>query len=92
MRRANDLSALLLLYSSLGNVAGIETLAKQATATGKHNVSFVCLFLLGQLDECINLLVSTKRLPEAAFFARTYAPRYAENFSLSFFSSAMKVM
>jgi coatomer subunit beta' len=39
----------------------------------------VCHFLLGRLDACVDLLVGCGRLPEAAFFARTYAPsRVAE--------------
>lgn len=45
-----------------------------AEASGKQNIAFVCQFLLGRLDECIDLLVGCGRLPEAAFFARTYAP------------------
>ena len=34
----------------------------------------MCRFLLGDVDACIALLASCGRLPEAAFFARTYAP------------------
>jgi hypothetical protein len=45
-----------------------------AEAAGKQNIAFICHFLLGRLDECVDLLVSCGRLPEAAFFARTYAP------------------
>lgn len=65
---------MLLLYSSRGSVAGITSLAEQGKAQGKHNVTFVCLFLLGQLDECVDLLIECGRLPEATFFARTYLP------------------
>lgn len=72
--KAKDLSGMLLLYSSRGSVAGIASLAEQAKALGKHNVTFVCLFLLGQLDECIDLLIECGRVPEATFFARTYLP------------------
>ena len=46
----------------------------RAEDQGKQNVAFVCRFLLGQLDACADLLVSCGRLPEAAFFARTYLP------------------
>ena len=45
-----------------------------AEAAGKQNIAFICHFLLGRLDECVDLLMSCGRLPEAAFFARTYAP------------------
>jgi coatomer subunit beta' len=29
---------------------------------------------LGKLDECLDILIENQRLPEAAFFARTYLP------------------
>ncbi|KAL4457362.1 hypothetical protein ABPG75_012227 [Micractinium tetrahymenae] len=72
--RAKDLGGLLLLHSSHGNAQGMAELAAMAEAAGKQNIAFVCQFLLGRLDECIDLLVGCGRLPEAAFFARTYAP------------------
>ena len=34
----------------------------------------VARFLLGDLDGCVDLLVDSGRIPEAAFFARTYLP------------------
>ncbi len=34
----------------------------------------VARFLLGDLDGCVDLLVESGRIPEAAFFARTYLP------------------
>ena len=42
--------------------------------SGKHNVSFLSYFLLGQLEKCLEILVAAGRIPEAAFFARTYLP------------------
>ncbi|KAJ7569395.1 hypothetical protein O6H91_01G111000 [Diphasiastrum complanatum] len=71
---AADLSGLLLLYSAQGDAEGLEKLATSAREQGKHNVSFLCLFLLGKLEECIQLLVDSNRIPEAAFMARTYLP------------------
>lgn len=41
---------------------------------GKNNITFVCMFLLRRLEECLELLCTTHRLPEAAFFAHTYLP------------------
>jgi coatomer subunit beta' len=41
---------------------------------GQNNISFLSYFVLGKLDECLQLLIDTSRLPEAAFFARTYLP------------------
>lgn len=57
LKHANDLSGLLLLYSSLGDADGITGLASIAKEHGKNNVSFLCLFLLGKVDECIQLLI-----------------------------------
>eukprot|EP00568_Trieres_chinensis_P001393 CAMPEP_0183292234 /NCGR_PEP_ID=MMETSP0160_2-20130417/1360_1 /TAXON_ID=2839 ORGANISM="Odontella Sinensis, Strain Grunow 1884" /NCGR_SAMPLE_ID=MMETSP0160_2 /ASSEMBLY_ACC=CAM_ASM_000250 /LENGTH=952 /DNA_ID=CAMNT_0025453155 /DNA_START=70 /DNA_END=2928 /DNA_ORIENTATION=+ len=71
---SNDFSGLLLLYSATGNSEGMETLAKSAEKGGKTNVAFVAYLLTGNVEACADLLISTKRLPEAAFFARTYLP------------------
>ena len=74
MAKANDLGGLVLLYSSLGKREGIVATAKRAAAEGKNNIAFMCFFLSGMTEECVELLCSTGRVPEAAFFARTYAP------------------
>ncbi|OAE32528.1 hypothetical protein AXG93_3242s1510 [Marchantia polymorpha subsp. ruderalis] len=73
---ASDLSGLLLLYSALGDAAGLERLAASAKEQGKNNVAFLCLFLLRKLEDCVQLLVESNRIPEAAFFARTYLPSH----------------
>lgn len=41
---------------------------------GKNNIAFTALFELGAVDEAIDLLIKTERVPEAAMLARTYAP------------------
>ncbi|KAJ8550832.1 hypothetical protein K7X08_000202 [Anisodus acutangulus] len=74
LKHANDLSGLLLLYSSLGDAEGITVLASFAKEHGKNNVAFLCMFLLGKVEECIQLLVDSNRIPEAAFMARSYLP------------------
>lgn len=74
LKRAKDFSGLLLLYSAQGNRPGMEYLADLALNSGKHNVAFLAKFLLGQVQECVNVLLNTNRVPEAAFFARTYLP------------------
>ena len=43
---------------------------------GENNITFLCHFLLGNVFECLNILTDTSRFPEAAFFARTYAPSH----------------
>jgi coatomer subunit beta' len=69
-----DYGGLLLLYTSTGDRKGIEELARITKEGRKNNIAFLCLFLLHKLEECINLLIETNRLPEAALFARTYVP------------------
>lgn len=72
--QAKDLSGLLLLYSSLGDAEGIEKLASLSKEHGKNNVAFLCLFMLGKLEDCIQLLIDSNRIPEAALMARSYLP------------------
>ena len=72
--RAADLGGLLLLYSSTGHAEGIDKLAELSRKKGKLNVSFLCSFLRGRPTECLELLLSAGRAPEAAFLARTYTP------------------
>jgi coatomer subunit beta' len=74
LRHAVDLSGLLLLHSAVGDVEGMRELATLAREHGKNNVAFLSLFLLGELEACIQLLVDSNRIPEAAFMARTYLP------------------
>ena len=71
---AGDLSALLLIYTSVGNREGMKSLAEQARAKGLNNIAFSALLQLQDTAGCVDLLVSTERIPEAALFARTYAP------------------
>ncbi|KAL9183551.1 hypothetical protein ACHAXT_004407 [Thalassiosira profunda] len=75
---SDDFPGLLLLYSAVGNFDGMERLAKMAQEKGKTNIAFVSYLLTGNVEECANLLVATNRLPEAAFFARTYLPSRVE--------------
>lgn len=52
----------------------MHQVAKSAKSKGQNNISFLTYFTLGKLDECLEMLIDTNRLPEAAFFARTYMP------------------
>jgi len=74
LEKASDLSGLLLLHSARGSAAGLAALAARAEAAGRLNVAFLGQLLLGRLDACVDLLVAAGRIPEAAFFARTYRP------------------
>jgi coatomer subunit beta' len=76
---SNDYAGLLLMYSAIGNYTGMASLAKSAEAGGKTNVAFTAYLLTGNVEACINILVSTSRFPEAAFFARTYLPSQVDD-------------
>ena len=74
LAKSGDLSGQLLLCSATASPARLEELAVTSRKKGKNNVAFVSLFLLNKIDDCIELLCETGRVPEAAFMARTYAP------------------
>lgn len=71
---AKDLGSLLLLYSSTGDRAGLKALAEQAEANGAHNIAFSCLWQLGDVEDCLNLLTKTGRTAEAVLLSQTYKP------------------
>jgi len=74
LHQAEDFGGLLLLASSAGNADMVYKLGETAEKSGQNNVAFLSYFVLGKLEDCLQLLISTNRLPEAAFFARTYLP------------------
>ncbi|TGZ55490.1 Uncharacterized protein DBV15_06684, partial [Temnothorax longispinosus] len=74
LHQAQDFGGLLLLATSTGNADMIQKLGAVADETGKNNISFLSNFILGDVDKCLDILIKTDRIPEAAFFARTYAP------------------
>ncbi|KAJ1070712.1 hypothetical protein K5549_003691 [Capra hircus] len=74
LHHAQDYGGLLLLATASGNASMVSKLAEGAERDGKNNVAFMSYFLQGKLDACLELLIRTGRLPEAAFLARTYLP------------------
>ncbi|XP_031563189.1 coatomer subunit beta'-like [Actinia tenebrosa] len=76
LHHAQDFGGLLLLATSSGDADMISRLAITAAKKGKNNVAFLAYFVLGRVEECLDLLCSTDRYPEAAFMARTYAPSH----------------
>jgi len=75
--KAGDLSALLLLLLAVGDRPGLEKLSAEAAQKGQNNLAFASLLQLGDAKACVDLLIKTDRAPEAALFARTYAPSEA---------------
>ncbi|XP_018539629.1 coatomer subunit beta' [Lates calcarifer] len=76
LHQAQDYGGLLLLATASGNTDMVGKLAEGAERDGKTNVAFLTYFLQGRLDKCLDLLIKTDRLPEAAFLARTYLPSH----------------
>ena len=71
---SHDLGSLLLLYSSASDASGLRSLADQAKLAGQWNVAFTCLWLVRDIEGCLDVLVRTNRTAEAVLFAQTYAP------------------
>jgi len=74
LHEAQDHGGLLLLATAAGNAEMVGKLGASAEEAGKNNVSFLSYFLLGDLEKCLEILIASNRIPEAAFFARTYLP------------------
>ena len=72
--RAHDLGSLLLLATATNDAAALRKLAAQADEAGSHNIAFSCLWYLGDVDGCLDLLLRTQRHGEAVLFAQTYRP------------------
>jgi coatomer subunit beta' len=52
----------------------MSQLATESYNNNQHNVSFLSSYLLGDLQQCLEILIENGRIPEATFFAHTYAP------------------
>jgi coatomer subunit beta' len=52
----------------------MTTIGNQSRKNGQFNIAFLSNFVLGKLDQCLDILIENQRLPEAAFFCRTYLP------------------
>jgi len=74
LHKAQNFGGLLLLATTMGNGEMIAKLAASSLGCAKNNVAFLSFFIRGDLQQCLDLLISTNRLPEAAFFARSYMP------------------
>nr|CAG4643737.1 EOG090X01FO [Lepidurus arcticus] len=74
LQQAKDFAGLLLLATASGDVEATKGLSDATKEAGKNNIAFLTRFLLGDLEACLETLIQTNRLPEAAFFARTYLP------------------
>ncbi|KAI2808523.1 Coatomer subunit beta' [Blomia tropicalis] len=71
---AQDYSALLLLATSSGNASMVRKLSEMSREKEIYNAAFLSYFILGDVKNALQVLIDTDRLPEAAFFARSYMP------------------
>ena len=78
MKEGNDWNGLLLYYSSIQNRQKLKEFADEAKKAGMFNVAFGSYFQLNNYGECLNILLDSRRYPEAATFARTYIPSKVE--------------
>ena len=76
-KAGKDLGSLLLLRTSTGDIEGLKDLTEMADEVGQNNVAFSCLWQIGDVEACVNLLTKTGRTPEAALLAKTYKPSLA---------------
>ncbi len=76
--KSADYNSQLLFYSSCGDLDALSRLAVNAESNGKYNVAFQASYLIGDADRCVQILIKSKRLAEAAFFARAYCPSQIE--------------
>ncbi|XP_066139209.1 coatomer subunit beta' [Euwallacea fornicatus] len=74
MQKAQNYGDLLLLATSSGDQNLVQYLAETTQREEKFNLSFLSYLLVGDLQKCLNILIENDRLPEAAFFARSYLP------------------
>ena len=71
---AKDLGSLSLLHTATANAAGLRDLAHQANEPAAFNIAFGCLWQLGDVDGCIDILLKTDKTAEAVLLAQTYKP------------------
>jgi len=64
----------LLYYSSIQNRKKLKEFADEAKQAGMFNVAFSSYFQLNDYNNCLTILIDSRRFPEAATFARTYIP------------------
>ncbi|CAA16920.2 putative coatomer subunit beta'' [Schizosaccharomyces pombe] len=77
--KGKDYGSLVLLYTATNNHEGLKELSQLTKSTKINNTAFICSWLTNQPAECVNILTSTQRYPEANLFAATYCPDEVKN-------------
>jgi coatomer subunit beta' len=79
MIRAKDYNGLLLYYSCICNRDKLLLLAENSENDSAYNISFSAYFQLNDYEKCLEILLKSNRIPEAALFCRTYYPSRLSN-------------
>lgn len=69
---AKDHASLLLLLSSSNNQKELTKLAEECESVGKYNIALQTWWITGNKEKCLELLIKSERLTEAAFFGVNY--------------------
>ena len=72
LTRSQDWANLLLVALVMGDKDALNLIATDASVA--KNVQLYAQFVLGKVDDCVDTLIASWRAPEAALFARSYAP------------------
>ena len=65
---------MILYYSNIQNRKKLKEVAEEAKKAGIFNVAFSSFLHLYNYEECLNILLDSRRYPEGATFSRSYAP------------------
>ena len=68
MIKSKDYNSLLFYYSCISNREKLESLAFRAEEDGLTNCAFAAYFEINNIDKCLELLIKTQKLAEAALF------------------------
>ena len=52
------------MASAAGNSSMVETLGSSSMAAGRNNIAFISYFILGKLDDCLEVLLQSNRFVE----------------------------
>lgn len=73
-----------LAYRNEDKLTALDLPSFLTEAELKYNLAFVARLQINDTQGCIDILSKTNRIPQAALFARTYAPRFAFPFFFPF--------
>ena len=75
LKQSNDLATLLLIYKAQGMKEELKDLVNIAEESKQLNVAFSAALLSNQKEKCVDLLLKSKKYPEACLFARSNCPQ-----------------